>query len=80
MRRMTENIAPTNAAAAKRSVPVWVDRLTPRAGTRVQLFSAAIVWLVGASILLVRGVLFLHDKWFIPIVVVALVIGFTKER
>lgn len=54
--------------------------MTPRAGTRVQLLSAALVWLVGASILLVRGVQFLHDRWLIPIVVGALVIGFAKER
>jgi hypothetical protein len=80
MRRMTENTAPTPAPVDKPTAPEWFDRLTPRAGIRVQLFSAAIIWLVGASILLVRGVMFLHDRWIIPIIVVALVIGFTKER
>jgi hypothetical protein len=80
MRRMTENSAPAAASANESTVPAWLDRLTPRTGTRVQFFSAAIIWLVGASILLVRGMLFLHDRWIIPIIVVALAIGFTKER
>jgi len=80
MPRMTENSLTPPVPAKKSNVPAWLDRLTPRAGVRVQLFSAAIVWLVGASILLVRGVQFLHDRWLIPLVVVALVIGFTKER
>jgi general stress protein CsbA len=80
MPRMTENSLTTSAPVNKSKVPAWLDRLTPRTGVRVQLFSAAIVWLVGASILLIRGVQFLHDRWIIPIIVVALVIGFTKER
>ncbi len=77
---MTENNAPTSASAAKSPDPSWTDRLVPRAGTRVQLFSAAIIWLVGASILLIRGVLFLHDRWFPAIITVALLIGLAKER
>jgi len=80
MPRMTENSLTSSAPAKKSNIPAWLDRLTPRAGVRAQLFSAAIVWMVGASILLVRGVQFLHDRWIIPIVVVALVIGFAKER
>lgn len=44
------------------SLPAWLDRLTPRAGVRVQLVSAAIVWLVGASILLVRGVVYVQGR------------------
>src|SRR5512133_1326841 len=80
MRLMTtDNISP-GMLAKETALPAWLDRLTPRAGVRVQLFSAAIIWLVGASILLVRGLMFLHDRWIIPIIVVALVIGFTKER
>ncbi len=78
---MTESTsAAADTATPKRHIPGWLDRLTPRAGVRVQLFSAAIIWLVGASILLVRGFTFLHDKWVVPIVVAALVIGFAKER
>lgn len=80
MRRMTENAAPTPAAAKKAAAPAWLDRLTPRAGVRVQLFSAAIIWLVGATILLVRGAQFLHDRWIPLIVAVAIFIGLTKER
>lgn len=44
------------------SLPAWLDRLTPRAGVRVQLFSAAVVWAIGAAILLVRGVIYVHDR------------------
>jgi len=46
----------------------------------VQLFAAAVVWLVGASILLIRGIAFLHDRWIPLIIVAALLIGLAKER
>ena len=67
--------------------PRW-DRFTPRAGVRVQMFSAALLWLVGVSFLLVRGVLFVeaprpgfHFSYLIvPIAVVAIVIGAMKAR
>ena len=66
----------------------WWDRFTPRAGVRVQLFSAALVWLVGVCFLLVRGVLFVEvpgpnshfSYWIVPIVLVAIVIGLIKAR
>jgi len=54
--------------------------LTPRASTRVQIISAAIVWLIGASILLVRGALFLQDRWIPLLIAVAVVVGLAKER
>jgi hypothetical protein len=79
MRRMTENTAST-LTPGESAPPSWANRLTPRAGTRVQLFSAAIIWAVGASILLVRGVMFLHDRWLPLIVAAALLIGVAKER
>jgi len=75
---MTDNTAPT--PTKKSELPGWLDKLTPRAGIRVQLFSAAIVWLVGASILLIRGVAFLHDRWIPLIITIAVLIGLTKER
>lgn len=60
-------------------LPAWVDRITPRAGVRVQLFTAAIVWLIGASVLLVRGIGFLSAAhWAIWIVALAVVIGVVK--
>lgn len=46
----------------KPALPQWLDRLTPRAPARVQLFAAAIVWAVGASILIFRGVWYVHDR------------------
>ena len=66
----------------------WWDRLTPRAGVRVQMFSAALLWLVGVSFLLVRGVLFIerpgpgfHFSYVIaPIALVAIAIGAVKAR
>jgi hypothetical protein len=57
-----------------------IRRLTPRAGQRVQLFSAAAMWAVGATILLVRGVGFLHDSWFAALLALAVVIGVVKSR
>ena len=57
-----------------------IRRFTPRAGQRVQLFSAAAMWAIGASILLVRGVGFLHDSWFAALLALAVVIGVVKSR
>ena len=66
----------------------WWDRFTPRAGVRVQLFAAALVWFVGVGFLLVRGVMFVEvpgpgahfSYWIVPIVLVAIVIGIIKAR
>jgi hypothetical protein len=66
----------------------WWDRFTPRAGARAQLYAAALVWLVGTSFLLVRGVLFVEvpgpdghfSYWILPIVLVAVVLGVIKAR
>jgi len=67
----------------------WWDKLTPRAGVRVQLFSAAVLWLVAVSFLLIRGVLFIEaptgahshfSYWIVPIALVAIVIGIIKAR
>jgi hypothetical protein len=57
-----------------------IRRFTPRAGQRVQLFSAAAMWAIGATILLVRGVGFLHDSWFAALLALAVVIGVVKSR
>jgi len=66
----------------------WRDRITPRAGVRLQLFSAALIWLVGVGFLLVRGVLFIESPgsgwhfsyWIVPIAIVAIVLGIIKAR
>jgi hypothetical protein len=57
-----------------------IRRFTPRAGQRVQLFSAAMMWAVGATILLVRGVGFLHDNWFAALLALAVALGVIKSR
>ncbi|NTU71668.1 MAG: hypothetical protein HGB10_07620 [Coriobacteriia bacterium] len=76
---MTDNPAPVSKTPDARPTS-WFRRLEPRASVRVQLFSAAIIWLVGASILLIRGAMFLHDRWLPLIVAIAIFIGLTKER
>ena len=67
----------------------WWDKLTPRASVRVQMFAAAIMWLVGLGFLLGFGVKFLFDlsamtHWavgaFIVIVIAAIAIGSVKAR
>jgi hypothetical protein len=66
----------------------WWDRYTPRAGVRVQMFSAAVLWLVAVSFLLVRGVLFIEaphagshfSYWILPVALVAIAIGIVKAR
>ncbi len=60
-----------------------IDRITPRASARVQLFSAAVVWAVGAGILITRGVIYVHDRswhaWLLG-ASLALVIAIPKSR
>jgi hypothetical protein len=66
----------------------WWHKLTPRAGVRPQLVAAAALWLVGTSILMVRGVLYIvapdeYARFGYGIVVIALVavtIGLIKAR
>ena len=62
------------------SRPVWLDRLTPRAHPHAQLVSAALMWMIGAAILLIRGVGFLNDRWFAALVALAIVLGVVKSR
>lgn len=57
----------------------FVERLKPRASVRVQLHLAALVWLVGASILGVRGVVYLaRSHWAAWLIAVGLVLGVVK--
>jgi len=68
----------------------WWDKLTPRLGVRVQLYAAAVLWLVAVSFLVIRGVLFIEapagephshfSYWIVPIAFVAVVIGIIKAR
>lgn len=59
----------------------FIDRIPPRAGIRVQLSAAALMWLVGASILLVRGIGYVYDRsWHSWALAAALVIAVLKSR
>ena len=67
----------------------WWDRITPRAGVRVQMLSAAVLWLVAVCFLVIRGVLFIEappgphshfSYWIVPIAMLAVVIGIIKAR
>jgi hypothetical protein len=71
------------------SVRPWYDKITPRASVRVQMFSAAVMWMVGLGFLLGFGISFIvklrgmsHEPiWVIPLIVVAaIVIGGLKAR
>ncbi len=51
------------------------------AGVRVQLAAAALMWLIGASILLVRGTFYLRDEhWALWLLATAAVLGVLKSR
>lgn len=67
----------------KRPLPTFIDRLTPRAGVRIQLFAAAIVWAVGGAILITRGIIYVHDRqwhaWALG-VSLAIIIAIPKTR
>ena len=67
----------------------WWDRFTPRASVRVQMYAAALMWLIGLGFLLGFGISFLvklvgmaHPAvWTIALIVVAaIVIGALKAR
>ena len=71
------------------TAPPWYDKITPRASVRVQMFSAAVMWMVGLGFLLGFGVSFLvrlvgmaHPAiWSLALIVVAaIVIGSLKAR
>jgi hypothetical protein len=63
-------------------------RLTPRAGVRPQLIAAAVLWGIGTSILLVRGVFYMFaqeeiDRWGYGVALIgllAIAIGLVKAR
>lgn len=59
----------------------FLSRLTPKAGVRAQLVAAALMWLVGACILLIRGVGYLDGRsWHAWLLGVAFVLGVLKSR
>ena len=68
------------------AVPMtWARRYEPRAGTKTQLYAAAVTWLLAATMLLVRGVIFLSDEhkawWLVAVAVsAAVVLGLIKGR
>jgi hypothetical protein len=71
----------SESQAARRPLPAGIDRLVPRAGVRTQLTAAALVWLVGASILIFRGFGYVLDRhWHAWILGVALAIAVIKSR
>jgi len=56
-------------------------RFAPRVGTRAQLIAAALMWLIGASILLTRGIGYVHDHhWHAWTLAAGLALGVTKSR
>lgn len=66
------------AEASTEATPLYL-RLMPRASARVQLVLAAFVWCVGASILGVRGIVYLsRSHWAAWLVAFALVLGVVK--
>jgi len=65
-----------NANASRR-----LARFIPQAGVRIQLVLAALMWLIGASILLVRGLGYVHDRyWHAWALAAGLAIGVVKSK
>jgi len=53
----------------------------PRAGVRVQLVAGSLMWLIGSSILLVRGAGYVSDRhWHAWVLAVGLALGVLKAR
>lgn len=58
-----------------------LSRFIPRASTRVQLISAAMMWAIGAAILIARGATYIQDRyWHAWALAAALVLGVLKAR
>jgi hypothetical protein len=71
----------TASSPAGRSSASFAHRLVPKAGVRAQLVLAATVWLVGASILLVRGTGYVYGRsWHAWALGGALIIAALKSR
>lgn len=59
----------------------FVRMLSPAASERTQLLAAALMWLIGASILLVRGAAYLSDRyWHAWALAAGLALGVFKSR
>lgn len=55
--------------------------ISPPAAEQTQLIAAAVMWLIGASILLVRGTAYIHDRyWHAWALAAGLVLGVAKAR
>jgi hypothetical protein len=59
----------------------YLGDLGPRVTVRIQFLAASLIWLTGASILLVRGIAYVHDRhWHAWALGAGLVIGVLKSR
>ena len=58
-----------------------LKKLSPPASERAQLLGAAVMWAIGASILLVRGLDYVHDRsWHAGVLALGLALGVLKSR
>lgn len=75
---MAQTDETTEERTASSTTPAWL----PKAGVRTQLHLAALMWLVGASILLVRGVgyLYYRQAWHAWALAAGLALGVLKAR
>jgi len=72
---MEYRLKPVHAALRR------IDSVLPRVGIRTQLVLAAAMWLIGASILLARGIGYVSDRyWHAWALSAGLVLGVTKSR
>lgn len=64
-----------------RALSSRIARVLPKAGTQAQLATAAVLWAIGASILLVRGLGYVHDRsWHSWVLAIGLALGVVKAR
>jgi hypothetical protein len=63
------------------SAPTLLERFSPKSSPRVQVAGAAVMWTVGASILIVRGIGYLRDEhWALWLIALAVILGVAKSR
>lgn len=81
-RTTTSHDAPGDVTHARApGVLARLDARMPRLGVRGQLAAAASIWLIGATILLIRGVGYIHDRsWHVWALAAGLVLGVVKSR
>jgi hypothetical protein len=57
-----------------------LEALLPKAGVRLQLVAASLMWLIGSGFLLYRGTLYVRASWTVLALAIGLALGVFKSQ